>query len=144
MKRAPALLLTLAACGTKATTTPVDPKPTASSESPLPSGPVALDEAGEGRTVDVKAGTELTITLKSNPTTGYDWYVVEAPAALGTPDSKYVRPDEMAVGSGGRRRFTWMLPALPPGEHPIVLAYRRDFEGTKPPLRTYRVVLRHR
>ncbi|MFQ5859243.1 MAG: hypothetical protein ACE5LU_26890, partial [Anaerolineae bacterium] len=34
---------------------------------------VKIDESDNGTTVNLRAGQRLIVTLKSNPTTGYDW-----------------------------------------------------------------------
>lgn len=149
------LAASLAACG--GATAPVAPvgSPATPGDAAAPAAPEApsgadasataarpLDEADEGASVEVAPGRPLVVSLKSNPTTGYDWAVVAAPEALGDPESSFEAPDGGAEGASGRRRFTWTPSrALPPGEHALVLGYRRAFEGDKPPIKTYRLKL---
>lgn len=104
---------------------------------------IALDEASAGKTIDVRSGQSVTLTLVTNPTTGYDWKVISAPAALGEPTSTIAVPDSGADGAATTRRFVWKPKgALGPGEHPLELAYRRSFEKGVAPIKSFRVLLR--
>ncbi len=100
-------------------------------------------DSDNGAAVVLSAGQPLEIILTSNPTTGYTWSVIRAPAALGTPKMEMLPPSSSADGAPARQRFTWTLGgALPPGDHALVLEYSRSFERDKPPLKTYRLTLR--
>jgi len=44
---------------------------------------VKIDETANGTDVSLRAGQKLIVTLKSNPTTGYDWQVDEVDESVG-------------------------------------------------------------
>jgi inhibitor of cysteine peptidase len=103
---------------------------------------VSIDESNDGKTVELSPGQSLVATLNANPTTGFDWAVIKAPAALGAPEMGYVSGGS-APGSPGKRHLTWTLKAtLPPGEHAVELGYARSFEKGVPPFKTYRFKVR--
>lgn len=102
-----------------------------------------LDETAEGKTIDVAAGQTLVLLLGANPTTGFDWSVTKAPAALGNAESGYVQGGAGQMGAPGKRRFTWTVrTALPAGEHAVELAYARSFEKGVAPFKTFRLKVR--
>jgi len=88
---------------------------------------VVVTEADNGRSVVVKAGDSLTISLSENATTGYTWAVepldgnvvelVDTPTYLASPQ----------IGSGGRREFTFV--ARRNGQGTIRLQLWRHWEG---------------
>jgi inhibitor of cysteine peptidase len=105
---------------------------------------VSIDESSNGKTVDLAAGQQLVATLEANPTTGFDWAVMKAPAALGTPEMGYAS-DSNLPGSPGKRHLTWTLKtALPAGEHAVELGYARSFEKGVAPFKTFRFKVRSR
>jgi predicted secreted protein len=103
---------------------------------------VRIDESHEGKTVELAPGQKLLATLDANPTTGFDWAVIKAPAGLGSPEMGYVSSGN-APGAPGKRHLTWSLEkALPAGEHAVELAYARSFEKGVAPFKTYRFKVR--
>lgn len=106
------------------------------------SSAVAIDESAAGKTIDLAAGQSLTLSLGANATTGFDWSVTKAPAALGTPDLTYVQGGSQP-GAPGTRKITWTLKsALPAGEHAVELAYARSFEKGVAPFKTFKMKVR--
>ena len=104
---------------------------------------VQLDEAGEGKAIDLVAGAQLVLLLRASPTSGFDWSVVKAPPGLGTPEMGYIAPPGEGMDAPGKRRIVWTLKAaLPAGEHAVELGYRRGFEQGTPPLKTFRFKVR--
>ena len=104
---------------------------------------VRIDETGDGKTFDVADGTKIVLHLSASPTSGFDWSVIKAPKALGTPEMGYVAPAGDAMGAPGKRRITWIVKgALPAGESAVELGYRRGFEQGTPPLKTFRFKVR--
>ncbi|MBS2018438.1 MAG: protease inhibitor I42 family protein [Deltaproteobacteria bacterium] len=129
----------VASAATPAASAPASASASAVASAPAP-GPASppLTEADANKTVDVKAGGTLVLELGANPSTGYDWEVTKAPAALGTPERGYVAGGSSAPGTPGKRVLTWTSKgALPPGEHAVELGYRRSFEAGKPPIKTF-------
>jgi predicted secreted protein len=103
---------------------------------------ITLDDTSDGKTIDLARGQTLVLMLTANPTTGFDWTVVKAPAALGEPVMGYI-PGGDAPGSPGKRRISFkVVTALPAtGEQPLELAYKRSFEQVAA-FKTFRVKLR--
>jgi predicted secreted protein len=103
---------------------------------------VEIDESGAGKVIELGPGQQLRATLDANPTTGFDWAVIKAPAALGTPEMGYVSSGDVP-GAPGKRHLKWTLKsALPAGEHAVELGYARSFEKGVPPFKTFRFKVR--
>jgi inhibitor of cysteine peptidase len=102
---------------------------------------MALSKADNGKVVSVSEGSEVVIALPSNPTTGYDWIVVEQSSALPQPKSEFIPPGSDNEGAGGTRRLTWGSAGLS-GEHKITLVYKRPQDQKQPPADTFTVTLR--
>ena len=104
--------------------------------------PVRIDEGSEGKTVELAPGQSLVLMLTANPTTGFDWAVMKAPAALGAPDLGFVGGGEQP-GAPGKRRITWTLKsALPAGDQAVELGYARSFEKGVAPFKLFRFKVR--
>ncbi len=99
---------------------------------------VTVDETSEGKTVDVAKGQSIVLMLNASPTSGFDWAVKKAPAALGTPTMGFVSGGDQ-MGASGKRRIVWTVKdALPAGEHAVELGYARSFEPGVAPFKTFR------
>ena len=93
--------------------------------------PVYSDPA---QPIQVSAGGEFTLTLKSNQSTGYQWVLVDS-AALGPlqlVSKDYTVPREYrdSNGAGGAERWIFRAPSA--GNAVIALAYKGPSEGTPP------------
>lgn len=85
-----------------------------------------------------KSSTTFTITLESNPTTGYGWFLVKYNSNLIVPVSqKYYPSNTKLIGAGGYEK--WIFKAKPmafmvPQVTFIQLAYTRpwNLENYKP------------
>ena len=89
--------------------------------------------APPGNVTSTKAGEEFTITLESNPTTGYSWQLAEP---LNEKIVKLVGSDHVPsrtdlVGAGGQEN--WTFRAVNKGSAKIALKYARPWEKDKPP-----------
>ncbi|MBF8672765.1 protease inhibitor I42 family protein [Pseudomonas putida] len=109
-----------------------------------PTQPVALDAESECPT-RLQVGQTLTLTLPSNPSTGYRWRV-EKPAAnvlqsLG-PEVYSAPEEENVVGSAGVS--TWRYQASSPGDGQLVLVYQQPWAADVAPVQTFdcRIVVR--
>ena len=115
----------LTACGAPAT-------PAASSQS--------LTEADAGRSIGLRVGDKLEVTLPGNPTTGFQWEVGSLDTSvlkpIGEPEYK---PSSNALGSGGQ--FTFHFEAVTPGQTTLQLIYHRPFEKDTPPAQTFEVTV---
>jgi len=96
---------------------------------------VRLASPTDGHVIELTVGDVLVLELAGNPTTGYNWYVVDADGSVlqqrGDPE---FAPDSSAIGSGGKLLLTFK--ALAAGESPLVLAYQRTWEVGVSPLET--------
>ncbi len=94
--------------------------------------PVYSDDA---TVIEVSAGGEFTISLDSNPTTGYSWDFsrLPDPEVVELLDSSYQPPETPRIGAGGRQ--VWTFRAAGPGKTGIALEYFRPWEKGVPPAR---------
>lgn len=99
--------------------------------------PVVLDAESECPT-HLQVGQTLTLTLPSNPSTGYRWRV-ENPAAnvlrsLG-PEVYSAPEEEDVVGSAGVS--TWRYQANSAGEAQLVLVYQQPWAADVAPVQNF-------
>jgi predicted secreted protein len=103
---------------------------------------VKIDEGSEGKSIELAPGQTLVALLTANPTTGFDWAVIKAPAGLGAPEMGFVSGGELP-GASGKRRIAWTLKsALPAGDQAVELGYARSFEKGVAPFKTFRFKVR--
>ncbi|MDX5372837.1 MAG: protease inhibitor I42 family protein [Pseudomonadaceae bacterium] len=95
---------------------------------PKPS--VSLEEKQLGQCpMQLYQGQTLTLTLPSNPTTGFRWVVADAaPGVLRSLGPEvYITPEEAGlVGAGGRS--VWRYQAYQAGSGRLLMQYRRPWE----------------
>ena len=83
--------------------------------------------------ITTKVGEEFTITLDSNPTTGYQWKLSDnfTEGIVKLVKSEYVAPETEMRGAGGQE--VWTFKALEPGETTVEMEYVRPWEtGVEP------------
>lgn len=90
---------------------------------------VELTGQDAGRTLSVRPGDEIVVTLDSNPTTGFAWELTTEPVAeiLELLGSEYVGPETALVGAGGQE--VWRFRAAAEGTTDLELTYLRSFSG---------------
>ncbi|HXK44540.1 MAG TPA: protease inhibitor I42 family protein [bacterium] len=82
----------------------------------------------------VKSGDTFRIELKSNPTTGYEWFAKYDEMMLNLKRSEYISPQsQKMVGSPGKQVFIFQ--ALKKGETIVEFTYQRSWEKDKPPVK---------
>ncbi|MEA3493136.1 MAG: protease inhibitor I42 family protein [Candidatus Margulisiibacteriota bacterium] len=98
-------------------------------------------EKQNGKEVALKAGTNFSIYLEGNPTTGYNWQVKDYDRKIieQVGKEKYSSEGDK-IGTGGH--FTFNFKALLPGKTKLELAYLRPWEENVPPIETFEVILR--
>jgi inhibitor of cysteine peptidase len=96
-----------------------------------------LSEKDNGRSVDLKVGAELEVTLPENATTGYRWAVDHADDIVSLVSSQPVRPSSAALGAGGGASFTFR--AERPGTGALALKNGRSWEGDSSVVGRFRV-----
>ncbi len=86
--------------------------------------------------IRVNANNNFTITLDSNPTTGYKW-AIDSPfdtKLLKLIDSNYVPAKTNLVGAPSKEK--WAFKAVKPGKTIISFIYTRPWEKDTPPVKT--------
>jgi inhibitor of cysteine peptidase len=100
----------------------------------------SLTDADNGKQITLKPGDILTLTLESNPTTGYSWQVMEIDNAVlvldGDPEYKRSSGSEGLVGAGGTETFRFKVVGA--GEASLGMGYMRPWESV-PPVETFEV-----
>jgi len=98
--------------------------------------PTNLTATDAGRQLHLRPGQTLQVTLEGNPTTGYNWLVVQVDEAVlkqvGEPEFK---ADSAALGAGGK--ITLRFQAVAAGNTGLLLAYKRPWEKDVPPEKTF-------
>ena len=80
------------------------------------------------RELEVPAGSSFTLTLCSNPSTGFQWEEPEVTGdAVELVDHEFVAPSTDKVGAPGQE--VWTFKALNKGRSTVSLAYSRPWEG---------------
>jgi inhibitor of cysteine peptidase len=99
-----------------------------------------ITDADNGKQITIKSGDVVTVTLESNPTTGYSWQVIEIDNAVllqdGDPEYKQSPGSESLVGAGGTETFRFK--AIGNGETSLGLGYMRPWESV-PPIQTFTI-----
>ena len=89
-----------------------------------------------GNVIRVNANNDFTITLDSNPTTGYKWEI-DSPfdtKLLKLIGSNYIPAQTDLVGAPGKEK--WAFKAIKPGKTIISFNYTRPWEKDTPPAKT--------
>ena len=101
---------------------------------------ISLTDADNGKQIALQPGDILTVTLESNPTTGYSWQVMGIDNAIltqdGDPEYKQVSGSEGLVGAGGTETFRFK--AVGSGNASLELGYLRPWESV-PPIQTFTI-----
>lgn len=102
-----------------------------------------LTEANSGQTIQLQKDGSLSITLISNPTTGFQWTVDQIDASLlkqqGDPEYVSDCPPSGITGCGGHQTFHFT--AMAAGQSQLRLIYHRTFEANVPPEQTFGVTI---
>jgi inhibitor of cysteine peptidase len=101
---------------------------------------LSLTETDNGRTIDLRLGDKIQITLPENATTGYRWAIDRYDEELVEAISTEPHYEGKAVGSGGEVAFSFQ--AKKPGAGEIALKHWRHFEGDSSVTNRFRVRLR--
>ncbi len=101
-------------------------------------GEVSVDESYNGKTVEIAVGGTLTVTLESNPTTGFQWELasISDQAVLEKQSNTFETPEDTGmVGSPGKE--VWTFRALKKGTSTISMEYGRPWEGGEKGVETF-------
>lgn len=100
---------------------------------------ISVDESSNGREVALQTGQALKITLNENASTGFRWILRNEPNILRESGDDADVP-KAPPGQGGVRTFAFE--AVSPGSGEIDLEYRRSWEKTAQPARTFKLLVR--
>jgi inhibitor of cysteine peptidase len=104
---------------------------------------IKLTQADDGKTIKTATGKKIEISLKGNPTTGFEWRMAELKSEVVKADGKgeYVpdKNDQPRVGSGGV--FVFKFIAAKPGKATLKFEYLRPWEKDKAPAQKFSVNL---
>ncbi|MFQ5595654.1 MAG: protease inhibitor I42 family protein [Anaerolineae bacterium] len=103
--------------------------------------PVKIDESANGTSVNLEAGQTLIVTLKSNPTTGYDWQVDEMDEGVVKLVTQEFKPasDPDRLGAPGQTEFQFQ--AVGAGTTSLRLIYVRSWETDVEPQDTFEITI---
>jgi inhibitor of cysteine peptidase len=87
----------------------------------------SLTEADSERTVDLRVGESVRLTLPENATTGYRWALDRLDRDVVEEAGSEPHPSGGAIGSGGNVTFDFTAKKAGSGE--VALKYWRHFEG---------------
>lgn len=87
----------------------------------------SLTEVDNERTVDVRVGESVRLTLPENATTGYRWAIHRLDRDVVGEAGSEPHPSGGAIGSAGHVTFDFIAKKAGRGE--IALKYWRHFEG---------------
>jgi inhibitor of cysteine peptidase len=100
---------------------------------------VKIDESANGTAVSLRAGQTLIVTLKSNPTTGYEWQVDHVDESVVQPTKQEFQPasDPNRLGAPGQTVHEFQ--AVGAGTTDLRLVYVRPWEKGVEPEDTFQV-----
>jgi len=90
--------------------------------------------------MEAKANVAFSISLDSNPTTGYSWQAAFDDSFLKLVDHSFDPDPSGAIGAGGKERFTFL--PIRAGETTIRMSYRRPWESGSADERSFAVLIR--
>jgi inhibitor of cysteine peptidase len=100
---------------------------------------VTLVEADNGRTVELRVGDTVRVTLAENATTGYRWAIDRCDEDVIEPLGSEPRYPSGAIGSGGEVTFSFQGKKAGTGE--VVLKNWRQWEGDASVTNRFRIRL---
>ncbi len=102
-----------------------------------------LTDKDNGRTLHLDRGDTFTVTLVSNPTTGFQWQFGTPPydeTVMILRGDKYISPqDQLAAGAPGKRSLTFLAEGS--GRTGLRLIYVRPWEKSRPPAKEYNLMV---
>ena len=102
---------------------------------------LALTAADSGKQITVKDGTSFTVTLDSNPSTGFAWSVsgITDETVIDDVSNEFKGADTGMVGAGGQE--VWTFEAVDKGSSTIEMKYSRSWEQGVEPAATFNVTV---
>jgi inhibitor of cysteine peptidase len=102
---------------------------------------INADQSFSGRTINLRIGEGVKVTLAENPTTGYKWEFLSRPEPICViVTDEYVANTAIGtVGAGGVHN--WDFRAVDKGTTTVSLAYRRPWEKDVAPAQMFNLTL---
>ncbi len=101
---------------------------------------VTITEQDAGKTVELKTGDTLIVTLEGNMTTGFSWIpATQNPVLLKQVGDVAVTPVSNALGAPGK--IVLNFKATQTGQTTLHLDYKRSWEENVAPVKTFEVTV---
>jgi inhibitor of cysteine peptidase len=100
----------------------------------------SVDESSNGREVVLQLGQPLQVNLNENASTGFRWMIHSKPDFLRESADQNAEGPKGPPGKGGVRTF--LFEAVRSGSGKLELEYRRSWEKTAKPARTFNLLVR--
>jgi len=102
---------------------------------------LALNAADSGKQITANAGDSFTITLDSNPSTGFSWSIsaITDESVIDDVSNEFKGADTGMVGAGGQE--VWTFKAVDKGSSTIEMKYSRPWEQGVEPAATFNVTV---
>ena len=123
------LFIAVLLAGCAPATKPVTPTPT---PTPTPA-PAPSTYSNSGQPITVPVGVSFTISVSSNPSTGYSWEAGFDQSLLKLI-KRYTPSNSGLMGASGVENFEFE--GMKPGSTDIYLNYKRSFEPNNPSLKS--------
>jgi len=94
--------------------------------------PVSLDADDNGGEVTLQVGTVLSVSLSSNPSTGFEWELVDLDSSVVEHTGTSHRSGCLIPMPGCGGTDTWMFTVLSPGITTLRMIYHRPWEDVEP------------
>lgn len=100
---------------------------------------ISITNANECQLLNLDRGQELSITLPSNPSTGYGWSISLMPTILQQmPETAQYNAEKTSQPMlGSENQTTWRFLATTVGQDKLQLIYRRPWEKNVKPSKTF-------
>jgi len=102
---------------------------------------LALTAADSGKQITISDGDSFTVTLDSNPSTGFAWSIsaITNEAVIDDVSNEFNGADTGMMGAGGQE--VWTFEALDKGTSTIEMQYSRSWETGVEPAATFNVTV---
>ncbi|HEY4907127.1 MAG TPA: protease inhibitor I42 family protein [Candidatus Acidoferrum sp.] len=102
---------------------------------------IKADQNYNGRTINLRVGDGVKVTLAENPTTGYKWEFLAQPepVCVTVGDAYVANPAMGTIGGGGAHE--WNFRAVGKGTGTLSLGYRRPWEKDAAPAKTFTLTM---
>jgi len=104
---------------------------------------IEIQSGSDGLALNAKVGDTIRLTLDANPTTGYQWELVDLDTAvLENTDYQYV-PDDAPAGSAGTGGHdVWEFTVRGTGAALLRLEYKQPWAPAETPANTFAMTVR--